>query len=185
MPFTFKKLDIPEVILIEPKVFPDDRGFFFEAYKRADFQAHGIAVDFVQDNFSQSSKGVLRGMHYQKNPKAQGKLVSVVRGSVLDAVVDIRKGSPTYGKWVSAILSDKNHHMLWVPPGFAHGVLILEDNTQLMYKVSDYYSPEHDRNIRFDDPAIGIQWEIENPLLSEKDNKAPLLKNADNNFEYL
>jgi dTDP-4-dehydrorhamnose 3,5-epimerase len=184
MPFTFTQLAIPEVILVEPKLFPDDRGFFAEVYKALDFKNNGITHDFVQDNHSKSQAGVLRGLHYQLNPKAQGKLVRVVSGSVFDVAVDLRKGSPTYGKWVSAILSDKNHHMLWVPPGFGHGVYVLEDNTQLIYKVSDLYSPPHDRNIRWDDPMLAIDWPEKNPSLSEKDAKAPWFKEAEINFEY-
>lgn len=184
MPFTFTRLDIPEVILIEPKIFPDDRGYFAETYKKTDFKLNGIEQDFVQDNHSQSKAGVLRGLHYQANPKAQGKLVRVVSGSIFDVAIDIRKNSPTYGKWVSAVLSAKNHNMLWVPPGFAHGVLILEDDTQLIYKVTEQYSPEHDRCIRWDDPAIGVKWPLDNPELSEKDLRAPYLKDAENNFIY-
>lgn len=182
MPFTFKRLDIPDVILVEPKLFKDDRGFFAETYKTTDFKTNGIDLDFVQDNHSKSQAGVLRGLHFQNNPKAQGKLVRVMQGSVFDVAVDLRKNSPTYGKWVSAVLSDKNHHMLWVPPGFAHGVLVLEDNTHLLYKVSELYSPEHDRSIRWDDPEIGIEWPMTNPSLSEKDLKAAFLKDSDVNF---
>jgi len=184
MPFTFTRLDIPEVILVQPKLFPDDRGFFAETYKMTDFKMNGIEQDFVQDNHSKSKAGVLRGLHYQTHPKAQGKLVRVVSGSVFDVAIDIRKNSPTYGKWVSAILDAKNHHMLWVPPGFAHGVLVLEDDTQLIYKVTEQYSPEHDRCIRWDDPAIAVKWPMNNPDLSEKDLKAPFLKDVDNNFIY-
>ena len=184
MPFTFKRLAIPEVILVEPKLFPDNRGFFAETYKMSDFKMNGIEHDFVQDNHSKSKSGVLRGLHYQANPKAQGKLVRVISGSIFDVAIDIRKNSPTYGKWVSALLNAENHHMLWVPPGFAHGVLVMEDDTQLIYKVTEQYSPEHDRCIRWDDPNIAIDWPINNPELSEKDLKAPLLKDADNNFIY-
>ena len=184
MPFTFTPLALPDVILIEPKVFQDSRGFFAEVYKATDFKMNGITADFVQDNHSQSKANVLRGLHYQNNPKAQGKLVRVVTGSVFDAVVDIRQGSPTFGKWVGTILSAENNNMLWVPPGFAHGVLMLEDNTQLIYKVTELYSAEHDRSIRWDDPAIGITWPFQQPDLSEKDLKAPLLREADSNFVY-
>ncbi len=184
MPFTFTRLDIPEIILIEPTVFPDSRGYFAETYKMTDFKMNGIEHDFVQDNHSKSKAGVLRGLHYQANPKAQGKLVRVIAGSIFDVAIDIRQNSPTYGKWVSRVLSADNHNMLWIPAGFAHGVLTLEDNTQLIYKVTEQYSPEHDRCIRFDDPAINIQWPIRQPDLSEKDLKAPFLKDADNNFIY-
>lgn len=184
MPFTFTRLEIPEVILVQPKLFPDDRGFFAETYKMTDFKSNGIEMDFVQDNHSKSKAGVLRGLHYQTNPKAQGKLVRVVSGSVFDVAIDIRKNSPTYGKWVSAILDAKQHNMLWVPPGFAHGVLVLEDDTQLIYKVTEQYSPEHDRCIRWDDPEIAVTWPMSNPDLSEKDLKAPYLKDVNNNFIY-
>jgi dTDP-4-dehydrorhamnose 3,5-epimerase len=184
MPFTFTPLEIPEVILIQPKLFPDDRGFFAETYKMTDFKMNGITHDFVQDNHSKSKAGVLRGLHYQANPKAQGKIVRVVSGSVFDVAIDIRKNSPTYGKWVSAILDAKSHNMLWVPPGFAHGVLVLEDDTQLIYKVTELYSPEHDRGIRWNDPTIGVNWPTNNPDLSEKDLKAPFLQDAENNFIY-
>lgn len=184
MPFTFTRLEIPEVILVQPKLFPDDRGFFAETYKMTDFKNNGIEMDFVQDNHSKSKAGVLRGLHYQTNPKAQGKLVRVVSGSVFDVAIDIRKNSPTYGKWVSAILDAKQHAMLWIPPGFAHGVLVLEDDTQLIYKVTEQYSPEHDRCIRWDDPEIAVKWPINNPDLSEKDLKAPYLKDVNNNFIY-
>lgn len=185
MPFEFKRLEIPEVILVEPKVFGDDRGFFAETFKASDFKANGIDVDFVQDNHSLSKAGVLRGLHFQKNPNAQGKLVRVTSGKVFDVAVDLRQGSPTYGKWVSAILSDKNHAMLWVPPGFAHGVCVLEDDTHLLYKVSGgEYSPEDDRSIQWNDPDIGVEWPIDNPDLSEKDKAGKRLADIDNNFKY-
>ncbi len=185
MPFEFIRLDIPDVVLIIPQYFPDDRGFFMETCKKSEFEKFGIAGEWVQDNHSRSKKGVIRGLHYQKEPMAQGKLVRVARGMVFDVAVDIRKGSPTFGKWVGVILSDENKYMLWIPPGFAHGVAILEDDTELLYKVSGgEYSPEHDRNIRWNDPDIGIIWPIREPILSEKDKNAPLLKDADINFTY-
>src|SRR3990167_10857941 len=146
MPCKFTRLAIPDIVLIEPEVFKDNRGFFAETYRASEFKANSIDVSFVQDNHSLSNSGVLRGLHFQKNPNAQGKLVRVVTGKIFDVAVDIRKGSPTYGKWVSAILSDENHAMLWVPAGFAHGVCVLEDNTHLLYKVSGgEYSPQDDR----------------------------------------
>lgn len=184
MPFEFEKLEIPDVVLVKPKVFGDDRGFFMETFKQSDFERHGITLDFVQDNHSKSNKGVVRGLHYQLNPKAQGKLVRVSRGKLVDVVVDIRKGSPYYGQWVSAELSEKNKHMLWVPHGFAHGVCILEDDTHLLYKATGEYSPEHDRGILWNDSEIGVNWPIDKPLLSEKDRAQPLLHDADNNFVY-
>jgi len=179
----FIKSAIPEVILIKPKVFGDDRGFFLESYKKLLFAANGIDYDFIQDNHSMSAKGVLRGLHYQLNPKAQGKLVRCVSGSVFDVAVDIRRGSPTFGKWVGYELSATNKQMLWIPPGFAHGFITLEDNTQFLYKTTNDYAPEYDRGIRYDDPAIGIVWpEIGELLLSGKDQVQPLLKDAEINF---
>jgi dTDP-4-dehydrorhamnose 3,5-epimerase len=184
IPFLFKRLEIPDVILVTPKSFEDDRGFFMESFKSSEFKKNGISYDFVQDNHSKSQKGVLRGLHYQLNPKAQGKLVRVVSGSMFDVAVDIRKGSPYYGKYISVILSAENKNMLWIPPGFAHGTYFMEDDTELLYKATDEYSPEHDRSMIWNDPAIDIKWPVTNPLLSEKDLKAKLLKDADNNFIY-
>lgn len=182
MPFTFKKLSIPDVILIKPQLFHDERGFFAETYKEPDFIAHGITARFVQDNHSKSKGGVLRGLHFQNPPKPQGKLVRVVAGSVYDVAVDLRKNSPTFGKWVSATLTSENAEMLWVPPGFAHGVLVLEDNTHLLYKVTEVYSKDHDRALRFDDPTLGIKWPVTNPELSAKDLNAPFLHDLDCDF---
>ncbi|MHA1712820.1 MAG: dTDP-4-dehydrorhamnose 3,5-epimerase [Candidatus Ranarchaeia archaeon] len=184
MPFSYRSLAIPEVLLITPKVFGDDRGFFMETFKEPDFNAMGINYHFPQDNHSKSKKGVIRGLHYQLKPKAQGKLVRVVRGSLFDVAVDIRIGSPTYGRWVGEILSEANRNMLWIPPGFAHGIAIIEDDTELLYKATDVYSPEHDRSIKWDDPDIGVKWPFKQPILSEKDKHAPLLRDADNNFYY-
>lgn len=185
MPCKFTRLAIPDVILVEPKLFKDERGFFAETYKASEFKENGIDVNFVQDNHSLSNTGVLRGLHFQKNPNAQGKLVRVVTGKIFDVAVDIRKGSPTYGKWVSAVLSDENRAMLWVPAGFAHGVCVLEDNTHLLYKVSGgEYSPQDDRSIMWNDLDIGVEWPIENPELSDKDRHAKQLKDTDNNFVY-
>lgn len=184
MAFKFEKLSIPDVVLIKPNVFGDERGFFTETYKYSEFKENGIDFDFVQDNHSKSKKGVLRGLHYQLNPKAQGKLVRVINGDVFDVVVDIRKGSPYYGKWVAVRLTADNKFILWVPPGFAHGVYVLEDDTELLYKATSEYSPEHDRGIIWNDPDIGIEWPDFNPALSEKDAKHPLLKDAENKFRY-
>ena len=184
MPFTFKKLDIPDVILITPKIFGDDRGYFVETFKQSEFEINGIKYDFVQDNESKSKAGVVRGLHYQLQPKEQGKLVRVVQGKLFDAVVDIRKGSPYYGKWVGVTLTAESKQMLWVPPGFAHGVCILEDNTTHCYKVTNEYSPENDRGILWNDPKIGIKWPIRDPSLSSKDQSQPTLEHADNNFTY-
>jgi len=188
MPFEFIKTDIPDVILVKPKVFCDSRGFFMETYKKSDFESAGIDTDFVQDNHSKSIKGVLRGLHYQKEPFAQGKLVRCIRGKIFDVAVDIRKGSPTFGKWVGYELSEENKLMLWIPKGFAHGFLTLSEEAEVVYKVSGgEYNPDYDAGIRWDDPDIGINWPIEmveEVLLSEKDKNLPFLKDADINFVY-
>ena len=179
---TFEKLEIPGLALVTPKVFLDERGHFYETYKLSEFEANGIGMDFVQDNQSLSSKGTLRGLHYQLEPKAQGKLIRVVRGSIYDVVVDIRKGSPTYGHYAPIELNEDNKKILWVPPGFAHGFLSLEDDTEIFYKNTNEYAPETMRGILWCDPEIGIVWPIVDPILSEKDANAPLLKDAENNF---
>lgn len=184
MPFIFKKLEIPEVVLIEPKVFEDERGFFMETYKRSDFYEAGIKDDFFQDNFSYSKKGVVRGLHYQKNPKAQAKIVRCVSGEIFDAAVDIRKGSPTFGKWAGAILSDKNKKQLYIPEGFAHGFCVLSGEAQVAYKASGEFSLENDRGILYNDPEINIKWPMKNLTASPKDLKNPPLAQADNNFIY-
>jgi dTDP-4-dehydrorhamnose 3,5-epimerase len=179
MPFEFKTLDIPDVILILPKIFNDTRGFFIESYKYSDFEKAGIRAAFVQDNHSKSIKGVLRGLHYQKSPRAQGKLIRCIRGEIFDVAVDIRKDSPYYGKWVGRSLSEENKEMLYIPQGFAHGFLVLSDTAEILYKTTDEYSPAHDRGIFWNDPAIGIKWGIDEPLVSEKDRNLPMLKDAD------
>lgn len=152
---------IPEVVVIEPKIFNDARGFFYESFNQQAFnEATGTNYQFVQDNHSKSSRGVLRGLHYQLSPKAQGKLVRVVQGKVWDVAVDIRKGSPTFGQWVGEELSADNHKQLWIPPGFAHGFITLSDTAEFLYKTTDYYSPEHERAIRWDDPQLAIAWPL-------------------------
>ena len=181
----FIKTFIPEVILVKPKVFGDERGFFMESYRKSLFQANGIAPEFIQDNHSKSTKGVLRGLHYQLDPKAQGKLVRCVSGAVFDVAVDIRRGSPTFGKWVGYELSAENKCMLWIPAGFAHGFVTLEDDTEFLYKTTGEYAPECDRGIKYDDPEIGIVWPVLGELLlSDKDQCQPLLKDAEINFSY-
>lgn len=182
MPFEFKKLQIPEIILIEVKAFGDKRGYFKETYKQDVFFQNGIILPFVQDNFSLSSYGVLRGLHYQKPPFAQGKLVTAVRGSLFDVAVDIRQGSPTYGQWAGEILSEENHRMLYVPPGFAHGFCVLSETAALAYKVTAPYSAASETGIAWNDPDIGIQWPIDDPILSDRDVILPSLANADNPF---
>lgn len=164
------RLAIPDVVLIEPKVFGDARGFFYESFNQRDFNAAtGTDYQFVQDNHSRSSKGVLRGLHYQVQ-QPQGKLVRVVQGVVFDVAVDIRKSSPTFGQWVGAELSADNHHQLWIPPGFAHGFVVLSDVAEFLYKTTDYYAPQHERCIAWNDDSLGIVWSIdEAPILSQKD----------------
>ncbi len=158
---------IPDVWIIEPRVFGDERGFFFESFNEEAFNAAtGNSFKFVQDNHSKSVKGVLRGLHYQLPPKAQGKLVRVVQGEVFDVAVDIRKESPTYGQWVSEVLSAENKKQLWIPPGFAHGFLTLSDTAEFLYKTTDYWSPEHERAIIWNDKSIGINWPLNNLQLS-------------------
>jgi dTDP-4-dehydrorhamnose 3,5-epimerase len=174
---------LPGLFIIEPDVHGDHRGFFMESYHRAKLAEHGIDIPFVQDNHSLSVEiGVLRGLHYQLNPKAQTKLVRVVSGVIYDVAVDIRKNSSTFGQWVGVTLSADNKRQLLVPQGFAHGFCTTEPQTQVLYKVDEYYSPVHDRGILWSDPAIGIDWPTANPILSDKDQKHPLLKDAEINF---
>ena len=178
----FIRTDIPDVIIIEPQVHGNDRGYFVETFcqdKLEDFL--GVKVNFCQDNESKSSKGVLRGLHYQLTPASQTKLVRVIKGSVLDVAVDIRKGSPTFGEYVTVKISEENKRQVFVPRGFAHGFVVLEDDTVFAYKVDNYYSSENDRGIAFNDPSIGIDWKIgkEQLQLSDKDTKQPLLKDAE------
>jgi dTDP-4-dehydrorhamnose 3,5-epimerase len=172
--------NIPEVVVLEPKVFGDARGFFFESYNENEFAAAtGLCPHFVQDNHSRSARGVLRGLHYQIR-QPQGKLVRVVAGEVFDVVVDIRKSSPTFGQWVGQILSADNRRMMWVPQGFAHGFVVLSEFAEFLYKTTDFYAPEHERCIRWDDPDIGIDWPLTGePLLSQKDKQGLPLKEAE------
>lgn len=182
MPFKFTRLSVPEVVLIEAQAFEDERGFFMESFKESAFSSFGMDSRFVQDNLSHSRKGVLRGLHYQKSPKAQAKLVGVIRGEVFDAAVDIRKGSPTYGQWVGEILSSANHRMLYMPVGFAHGLCVLSDEADVFYKVTEEYAREEERGVIWNDPDIGIEWPVKGPILSKKDAELPGLLDADNNF---
>lgn len=171
------KTEIPDVLIFEPKVFGDDRGFFFESFNQKIFEeAVGHKVDFIQDNHSKSTKGVLRGLHFQLPPFAQAKLVRCIVGEVFDVAVDIRKDSPTFGKWVGVRLSAENKRQLWIPEGFAHGFLVISGNAEFVYKTTNFYSPEHDRGILWDDSSIGIEWDIDtDPILSTKDMRQPLL----------
>lgn len=171
---------LPEVKIIEPKVFGDARGFFYESFNAREFAEHvEPGVEFVQDNHSRSSKGVLRGLHYQIQ-QAQGKLVRVVEGEVFDVAVDVRKSSPNFGKWVGVVLSNENHRQLWVPPGFAHGFVVLSDAAQFLYKTTDYWFPEYERSIVWNDPEIDIEWPIDfEPLLAAKDAAGKRLSEAE------
>lgn len=170
---------IPEVLVIEPRVFRDERGLFMEMWHRRRFAEHGLDWDFVQDNHSRSVRGTLRGLHYQVG-RPQGKLVRVTVGEVFDVAVDLRRGSPTFGEWVGQRLSADNRLMIWIPPGFAHGFYVTSELAECEYKCTDYYSPEHERTVRWDDPALGIEWPLCGPvILSEKDRGAPSLEAAD------
>jgi dTDP-4-dehydrorhamnose 3,5-epimerase len=171
---------IPDVLMLEPKVFGDDRGFFFESFNQQTFQnLTSVKANFVQDNHSKSASNVLRGLHYQIE-QAQGKLVRVTSGEVFDVAVDIRLRSATFGKWVGVLLSAENKRQIWIPPGFAHGFVVLKDNTEFLYKTTDYYAPQYERCIRWDDPAIGIEWPIKHaPILSDKDQLGLSLSEAE------
>jgi dTDP-4-dehydrorhamnose 3,5-epimerase len=175
------KLQIPDIVLIEPQIFGDHRGFFMETYRHDEFMKNVSQSTFVQDNHSKSSQGILRGLHYQIK-HSQGKLVRVTAGTVFDVAVDLRKASPFFGKWVGETLSEDNKKMLWVPPGFAHGFYVLSDTAEFVYKCTDYYSPEYERSLSWDDPSIGIDWPVipgTNPILSPKDADGVTLENAE------
>lgn len=173
---------IPDVMVVEPKVFGDARGFFYESFNQQAFNvATGTDFEFVQDNHSRSSKGVLRGLHYQLPPHAQGKLVRVVRGAVWDVAVDIRQGSPTFGRWVAEELTEYSHKQFWIPPGFAHGFVVLSESADFLYKTTNYYAPQSDRGVAWNDPEIAIPWPDLGMewLLSDKDRQQPLLQDAE------
>ena len=181
---TIEQTPLKDLVVLTPQVFGDHRGWFCETYSKTKLAEAGIDIDFVQDNQSYSAtKGTLRGLHFQTNPKAQTKLIRCTRGKIIDTVVDLRKSSPTYKQWYSIELTPENAKQLLIPKGFAHGFLTLTEDVEVQYKVDEFYSPECDRSIRFDDPEIEVEWGIENPILSEKDLKAPLLCDSDANFE--
>ena len=175
------RFDIPDLVLFEPKVFGDDRGFFFESFNQQRFEdAVGRPVSFVQDNHSRSSKGVLRGLHYQLSPHAQGKLVRVVQGEVFDVAVDIRKSSPTFGQWIGVLLTAENKRQFWIPEGFAHGFVTLSESAEFLYKTTNYYAPQSERSILWNDPVLAIDWQYDaEPLLSGKDQQAESLAKAE------
>lgn len=178
------KTELEGLLIIKPKVFGDERGYFFESYNEDTYHKAGVDLLFVQDNISKSKKGTIRGLHYQVGDKAQGKLCKVIYGKVLDVAVDIRFGSPTFGKYFSSELSEENHSQLWIPPGFAHGFSVLSDEAIFSYKCTALYSKEHERAILFNDPALNINWKVETSIVSEKDLKAPLLKDIQKDFIY-
>jgi len=182
VPFTFRHLEIPEIVVVESQRYADTRGSFFESYKQSAFAANGLQGAFVQDNCSHSVRNVLRGLHYQKHPVAQGKLVLVAAGEIFDVAVDIRKGSPTFGRWTGARLVTS--HMIYVPIGFAHGFCVVSDEATVLYKTTAEYNPEFDRGIIWNDPTLAIDWPVKEPLLSDKDRRLPTLDQADNNFVY-
>lgn len=178
------KTPIEGLLVIKPKVFGDSRGYFLESYRKSKFQEHGIDSSFVQDNISKSRKGTIRGLHYQIGEMAQGKLCQVIYGKVLDVAVDIRFNSPTFGQYYAELLSEDDHTQLWIPPGFAHGFSVLSDEAIFFYKCTQYYSKEHERAIRFDDPELSIDWMVENPIVSEKDLSAKFLNQIEKDFLY-
>lgn len=178
MPFEFENLKLDGLVLIKPRIFLDERGFFIESYKKRDFARAGIPEEFVQDNHSKSTRGVLRGLHYQRGPAAQGKLLRCISGAILDVGVDIRRGSPTFGKWDAAELSAVNAHMLYLPAGFAHGFLVLSETAEIICKCTAEYSPKDEGGIYWNDPEIGVEWTLADPLLSTRDSALPRLKDA-------
>lgn len=182
MPFRFTPLAIADVVLVEPTVVDDPRGWFVETYKASAFARAGITMPFVQDNHSRSRRGVLRGLHYQKRAHAQGKLIRVVAGEVFDVAVDIRRSSSTFGTWVSVMLSSAKHHMVYVPPGFAHGFCVLSAAAEVHYKTTVEYAPDSERGIVWNDPALGIAWPVAAPVVSPRDASLPLLQDADIDF---
>lgn len=179
MPFIFKKLELSGLVLVQPKIFADARGFFAETFKESEFLEQGIELSFKQDDLTLSNKNVLRGLHYQIGPGAQGQMVQVVKGRVWDVVVDIRANSPTFKKWVGTELNDENHYGLYMPPGFAHGFVVLSAEACLYYKCTAEYNPAIERGIKWDDPELDIKWPISRPIVSEKDEASPLLKDAE------
>lgn len=177
MPFEFEKLEIDGVVLVKPKCFGDNRGFFMESYKKSEFKANGIDLEFVQDNHSKSTKGVLRGLHYQALPKTQAKLIRCSKGKINDVVVDLRKDSKTFGKYVKVELSEENKHMLFIPEGFAHGFVVLSEEAELLYKTNTEFSPEHDRGLLWNDETVNVDWALDfEPILSDKDKVQPRLQ---------
>ena len=182
---TVEKTKLSGVYVITPKVFGDKRGWFMESYSKRDLKENGIDVDFVQDNRSFSEKkGIIRGLHFQRNPMCQAKMLTCISGAILDVAVDLRKDSPTYKQWISVELTGDNKKEIFIPKGFAHGFVTLTDNVEISYKCDEFYSPEHDGGIRYDDPSIGVDWGIDNPILSDKDVNAPYLKDIEKDLDF-
>lgn len=179
-----EKTFIPDLLIIKPDVYKDDRGYFFESFNFKKYEGYGINLNFVQDNISKSKKGTVRGLHYQVPPKAQGKLCQVIKGKVIDIAVDIRFGSPSFGQHFSIELSEENHIQFWMPPGFAHGFSVLSDEAVFHYKCTEYYSKPDERSILYNDPVLNINWLVDKPVISEKDKSAQLFKNIDKDFIY-
>ena len=184
MPFEFTRAAIPDVVVIRPRLLRDGRGFFMEFYKRSDFAAHGIGEIFVQSNHSRSVAGILRGLHYQMHPKAQGKLVRTLFGEVFDVAVDLRRGSPTYGRWVGLTLSAGDATMIYIPAGFAHGFCVVSEAAEVMYMTTEEYSQAEEAGVIWNDPELAIAWPVTEPTLSERDGNWPRLRDAQNNFDY-
>lgn len=184
MPFRFTPTDIPDVMVIEPEVFSDARGFFAETYKRSVFAAHGVSETFVQCNRSKSAKGILRGLHYQKHPRAQSKLVWAVSGEIYDVIVDLRQGGPTYGKWLAVTLSAANKKILYVPMGFAHGYYVNSEEAEIVYMATQEYTPGLEAGVNWNDTELAIDWPIREPQTSDRDKSWPSFRDADNNFRY-
>ena len=184
MPFTFSPTKIDDVIVIEPRLFADERGFFMETYKHSEFAAHGIGEPFLQSNQSRSAGGILRGLHFQKPPRAQGKLVRALTGAIFDVAVDLRRGAPSYGQWVGVELSAANKKMLYAPAGFAHGFCVVSAEADILYMTSEEYAPALESGIAWDDPDLNIAWPVAAPQLSERDRQWPRLRDADSGFVY-
>lgn len=184
MPFRFNQTGIPDVMVIEPQVFPDARGFFAETYKRSVFAAHGVAETFVQCNQSKSSKGILRGLHYQKHPRAQSKLVWAVSGEIYDVVVDLRRDAPTYGKWMAVTLSADNKKILYIPTGFAHGYCVSSEEAEIVYMTTQEYAPDLEAGVIWSDSELAIDWPIREPQISDRDKGWPGFRDADHGFRY-
>jgi dTDP-4-dehydrorhamnose 3,5-epimerase len=183
-PMHIMPAEIPDVLVINPDVFEDTRGYFFESFNKTRFTENDLEVNFVQDNISRSGKGTIRGLHYQSGNRAQGKLCQVIAGKVLDVAVDIRFGSPTFGRYIAQELSEDNHIQLWIPPGFAHGFSVLSDHAIFLYKCTDFYSKEHEKTIIYNDPLLNIDWRVDNPVISQKDLNGKSLSEIDRDFIY-